>query len=172
MIHRLLHPQVLRHPALRLWLAQVCAHFGLSASAPAYIAGLCGEAHTQVLLGVEGSDPSALTVGQRVPLRSATPPGADDEKVPPGLGKSESKPERVEWLMSGIYCTCGMTDGCAGHFYTLAACNSHGTTPCGMAKRTRAEIAEMIDKGQTERQIFEQLLKERGPKILGPHMSP
>jgi hypothetical protein len=54
----------------------------------------------------------------------------------------------------------------------LAACNSGPDNPCGLAKRTRAEIAEMIDKGQTDRQIFEELLKARGPKLLRPHMSP
>jgi hypothetical protein len=113
-----------------------------------------------------------LTVGQRVPLRLATPPAADDNQLPPGLGKSQSKPERVEWLVSGVYCTCGMHDGCAGHFYTLAACNSNGTTPCGLAKRTREEVAEMIDKGRTDREIFEELLKKRGPQLLRPHMVP
>jgi hypothetical protein len=107
-----------------------------------------------------------------MPLRLASVPGADDEKLPPGLGKSQSKPERVEWLLSGVYCTCGMHDGCAGHFYTLAACNAGPDNPCGLAKRTRAEVAEMIDKGQTDRQIFEELLKGRGPKLLRPHMSP
>jgi hypothetical protein len=127
---------------------------------------------TQVLLEVEGADLSALTVGQRVPLRLATPPGADEENAPPGLGKSENKAERVEWLLSGVYCTCGMHDGCAGHFYTLAACNAGPNDPCGLAKRTRAEVAEMIDKGKTDQQIFEELLKERGPKLLRPHLSP
>jgi hypothetical protein len=126
---------------------------------------------TQVLLGVEVGDLSAAA-GQRVFLRVATPPGADDEKSPPGLGKSESKPERVEWLLSGVYCTCGMHDGCAGHFYTLAACNAGPGNSCGLAKRTRAEVAEMIDKGKTDQQIVEELLKGRGPNLLRPHLSP
>jgi Protein of unknown function (DUF3179) len=127
---------------------------------------------TQVLLRVEGPDAAALTTGERVPLRMASPPGADDEKLPPGLGKAQGKAERVEWLMSGVYCTCGMHDGCAGHCYTLAACIPGGTTPCGLAKRTRADIADLIDKGQTDQQIFEELLKGRGPKLLRPHLSP
>jgi hypothetical protein len=127
---------------------------------------------TQVLVEVDGSDASALTAGQRVPLRLASPPAADDEKVPPGLGMSQSKPERVEWLMSGVYCSCGMHDGCAGHFFTLAACDSGGQTPCGLAKHTREAIAERIDKGDTDREIFEELLKERGPNLLRPHLLP
>jgi hypothetical protein len=127
---------------------------------------------TQVLLTVDGADSSGLEVGQRVPLRLAAAPAVDDEKVPQGLGKSQEKAERIEWLMSGVYCTCGMHDACAGHSYTLAACDSAGTTPCGLAKRTRAEIAEQIDKGRTDQEIFEGLLKARGSRLLRPHMSP
>ncbi len=65
-----------------------------------------------------------------------------------------------------------MTDGCAGHCYTLAACTAGGPTPCGLAKRTRADIAELIDKGRTDQQIFDELLKGRGPDLRRPHMSP
>jgi hypothetical protein len=127
---------------------------------------------TQVLLGVQDADPPAWTMGQRVLLRGAVPATAAAADVPTGLDQSRSKPERIEWLMSGVYCTCGMHDACAGHFFTLAACNSGPSDPCGTAKRTRAEIAEMIDAGQTDRQIFEQLLAQRGAKLLRPHMSP
>jgi hypothetical protein len=127
---------------------------------------------TQVLLRVERSDPFVLNVGERIPLRVAVPPAGDDERLPPGLHKSKTKADRVEWLISGIYCTCGMHDGCAGHFFTLAACTSGPNNPCDTAKRTRAEVAEMIDKGQTDRQIFDELLKQRGPNLLKPHMSP
>ena len=65
-----------------------------------------------------------------------------------------------------------MHDGCAGHFHTLAACNAGETTPCGMAKRTRADIADRIDQGRTDQAIIEELLKERGPKLLRPHLLP
>jgi cytochrome c-type biogenesis protein CcmH/NrfF len=65
-----------------------------------------------------------------------------------------------------------MHDDCAGHFFTLAACNSGPDNPCGMAKRLREEVAGMIDKGRTDRQIFEQLLKAYGAKLLCPHMLP
>jgi hypothetical protein len=58
------HPQVLLHEALLPWLTGVCAGFKLRASAPAYIAGLCGEVHTQVLLGIEAEAPRALLVTQ------------------------------------------------------------------------------------------------------------
>ncbi len=127
---------------------------------------------TQLLLAVKRPDASLLAVGQRVPLRLTAPPSADEEHLPPGLGKSPNKAERVEWLVSGVYCTCGMHDGCAGHFYSLGACIHRETPPCGLAKRTRADIADLIDKGRTDAQIFEELFKGRGPGLLRPHMSP
>jgi hypothetical protein len=115
----------------------------------------------------------ALTVGRRVSLRLNSPPAeADDKELPAGLGQSRSKSERVDWLMSSIYCSCGMHDACAGHFYTIAACDAAGKTPCGLAKSTREEFAKMIDAGRTDRQIFDDLLNSRGAKILRPHMSP
>jgi hypothetical protein len=127
---------------------------------------------TQVLLSVAGSDESAVTAGQRAHLRLAVPPAEGDGELPAGLDQSGSKLERVEWLMSGIYCPCLMHDACAGHFFTLAACDSGGKTPCGTAKHTREEISQMIDQGRTNRQIFDKLLKDRGAQLLRPHMSP
>jgi hypothetical protein len=129
---------------------------------------------TQVRLGTTyGSDMSALEVGRRVMLRLAHPPAiADDDTFPAGLGKSRGKAERLEWLVSSIYCTCGMHDGCAGQPFTLAACDSIGKTPCGLAKRTREEVAELIEGGVSDRQIVGDLLRKRGPNLLRPHMSP
>jgi hypothetical protein len=65
-----------------------------------------------------------------------------------------------------------MHDACAGHLFTLAACNARQSDPCGLAKRTLAEISEQIARGRTDSQIFEGLLKERGSKLLRPHMVP
>ena len=50
-------------------------------------------------------------------------------------------------------------DNCTGHFYTLASCNPNG---CGMPNHMRKLIGAKIDQGLTDRQIFEQLLKEQG----------
>lgn len=128
---------------------------------------------TQILLRIDGSEPLALPVGQRVSLRLAAAPSAIDYgKLPTSLGKSNSKTERVEWLAASVYCPCMMHDECAGHFFTLAACNSGDKTPCGTAKSIRADVAEMIDKGHTDRQIFEELVKQRGTNLVRPHMSP
>jgi cytochrome c-type biogenesis protein CcmH/NrfF len=108
-----------------------------------------------------------------VTLWIATPPAADFNQLPAGLEMpSRNKRERVEWLMASVYCPCGMHDECAGHFLTLAACNSGTDNPCGMARRLRKEFAERIDKGLTDQQIIENLVKSHGPKLLCPHMLP
>ena len=129
---------------------------------------------TQLLLGFNGSSelPPKMTVGQRVTLRLKAAPVADDEQLPTGLGKSVMKSERIEWIMSSMYCTCGMHDGCAGHVFTLAACDAGPGHTCGLARGTRQKIAELIDAGETDRQVFETLLKERGPNLVRPHMLP
>src|SRR5262249_52652410 len=114
----------------------------------------------------------AMAVGEQAFLRLAAPPPADDQMTAPGLGKSQVKAERIDWLMSGIYCTCGMHDECAGHIYTLGACNPGPTEPCGVAQATRAQLSSWIDEGRTDRQIFDALLKERGRNLLRPHMKP
>ncbi|HVA49678.1 MAG TPA: DUF3179 domain-containing (seleno)protein [Pirellulales bacterium] len=127
---------------------------------------------TQLLLEIDASSMAALTVGERVKLRSTVPRAESDEDLPPGLGKSQNKADRLEWLMSAVYCTCGMHDGCAGHFFTLAACDAGQDKPCGLAKRTREELGVMIDKGYTDRAILDELLSQRGGNLLRPHMLP
>jgi hypothetical protein len=126
---------------------------------------------TQILLAIDRSMP-AITVGQRVKLRLAAPPIAQENRLPTGLNESVSQTERVEWLMSSVYCDCTMNDVCAGHVFTLAACDAGPGHTCGLAKSTRQELAKMIDQGQSDGEIFEKLLKERGPKSLRPHMLP
>ena len=41
-----------------------------------------------------------------------------------------------------------------------------------MPNQARQEIGELIDKGLTDRQVFERLLKDRGPDLLRPHLAP
>jgi hypothetical protein len=129
---------------------------------------------TQVLLAVEASDQSRFKAGQRVLLRMAAPPvEIENDALPTGLGiLSRSKPDRVEWLAASVYCPCMMHDECAGHFFTLTACNAGADNPCGMAKRMREEFGEMIERGRTDEQIIGELLKAHGPKLLRPHMMP
>jgi hypothetical protein len=126
---------------------------------------------TQVRLVVHGVDQADLSLGQRIRLKMPGPAAeVDSATLPPDIDRPRSKEERVEWFLSSIYCTCAVAnDTCTGHFYTLASCNPNG---CGMPNAVRKTIAELIEKGMTDKQIFEQLLKEQGPDLLRPHLRP
>ena len=65
-VHHILNPAVLRHPALRPWLWWVVSKMlpGHMQPVAEHVEGLCGEAHTQVLLGIEAERPAALLVTQ------------------------------------------------------------------------------------------------------------
>jgi hypothetical protein len=90
---------------------------------------------------------------------------------PPDIDRPRTNAERVEWFLASTYCTCGVgRDICTDHFYTLASCNPNG---CGMPNARRQEVAKMIDRGMTDRQIFdEELVKTNGPLLLRPHLKP
>ena len=90
--------------------------------------------------------------------------------LPPDIGRPRSKPERIDWFLASIYCTCGVAgDVCTGHFYTLASCNPNG---CGMPNAVRKDIAGMIDQGWSDQQIFARLQKDQGPNLFHPHLMP
>jgi hypothetical protein len=120
---------------------------------------------------VNSFDQTELKIGQRMRLKMPAPSlEVETAKLPPDLDRPRGKEERVEWFLASIYCSCGVAgDVCTGHFYTLASCNPNG---CGMPRHMRQVIAERIDKGQTDRQIFDYLLKEHGPDLLRPHLEP
>jgi hypothetical protein len=126
---------------------------------------------TQLRLVAKGADLADLTLGRRLGLRMTPPPAAVEESlIPPDAGRLTDKKERVEWFLASIYCTCPIGgNGCTGDFYTLSSCNPNG---CGMPNRMRKMVAEKIDRGLTDKQIFEELLKERGPGLLKPHLEP
>jgi len=126
---------------------------------------------TQLHLVVNSFDVTDLSLGQRLLLRVSTPPpDVDTAQLPPDLDRPRSKEERVEWFLASIYCTCGVSgDVCTGHFYTLASCNPNG---CGMPNAMRDALRKKIDKKLTDKQIFEELLKEHGPNLLRPHLMP
>jgi hypothetical protein len=127
---------------------------------------------TEVRLVVNGFDQTDLSVGLRIHLKMK-PPAAevDDADLPPDVDRPRaSREDRVEWFLASIYCTCSVHgDTCTGHFYTLASCNPNA---CGAPNQARQEIGELIDKGMTDRQIFEQLLKNRGPDLVRQHLMP
>jgi hypothetical protein len=126
---------------------------------------------TRLRLVVNGTDQADLTLGQRLALRMTAPPRElEDAALPPDIDRPRTKEERIEWFLASIYCTCKVGgDGCTGHFYTLACCNPN---TCGMPNRMRKTLAERIEQGMTDRQIFEQLLKEQGPTLIRPHLLP
>ncbi|MDB5308904.1 MAG: hypothetical protein JWO38_3106 [Gemmataceae bacterium] len=126
---------------------------------------------TVVRLVVGELEASELTIGQRLALKMTPPPAAvEDSLYPPDIGRPRSRAERVEWFLASTYCTCGVSkDICTGHFYTLASCNPNG---CGMPNHRRDEIGTLIDRGLTDRQIFDELVKESGPLLLRPHLMP
>ncbi|MGH7222720.1 MAG: DUF3179 domain-containing (seleno)protein, partial [Gemmataceae bacterium] len=124
---------------------------------------------TRLRLAVAGHDATDLRMGQRLRVKIPLPTREVQESLlPSGLDRPRNKDERIAWLMASVYCTCGIGgDGCTGQFYTLANCNPNG---CGMPKAMRKKLAKRIDRGLTDRQIIEQLLKEQGPTLLRPHL--
>jgi hypothetical protein len=126
---------------------------------------------TQLRLVVHSKDQADLHLGQRMTLHMEPPPAETDNAVLPlDLDRPRSKSERIDWFLSSIYCTCGVNaDTCTGDFYTLASCNPNG---CGMPNVTRKSLSDMIDKGWTDKRIFEELLKERGSDLVRQHLRP
>jgi hypothetical protein len=126
---------------------------------------------TQLRLVVHSKDQADLTLGQRMTLRMEPLPDETDSAVlPVDLDRPRSKSERIDWFLASIYCPCGVKgDNCTGDFYTLASCNPNG---CGMPNIMRKAIAEKIDKGLTDKQVFEELLKEQGPDLVRQHLRP
>lgn len=126
---------------------------------------------TQLRLVVRGLDLAELAPGRRIKLKMPAPSQAvQDDMLPPDLGRPRTRQERIDWFLASIYCTCGVRgDGCTGHFYTLASCNPNA---CAMPNFMREHLAELIDRGQSDRLIFETLLKEQGPDLLRPHLMP
>ncbi len=127
---------------------------------------------TQVRLVVKSFDLAELAAGQRIALIRMPPsPEVENAALPPDVDRPRAtKKERIEWFMASIYCTCGVAgDRCTGHFYTLASCNPNG---CGMPNLMRGILAEKIDEGKTDRQIFEELIEGQGPHLLKPHLLP
>lgn len=126
---------------------------------------------TLLRLVVGELESSELVIGERVGVKMRRPPASVEASIyPPDLGRERTTPERIEWFLASIYCTCGVSkDTCTGHFYTQASCNPNG---CGMPAMRRNEIAEMIARGLSDRAIYDELLKEAGPLLAKPHLKP
>jgi hypothetical protein len=127
--------------------------------------------HTQLRLVAAAADQTELAMGQRIGLRmAAPPPDVETASLPPDVDRPRTKEERIDWFLASVYCTCGIKgDRCTGHFYTLASCNVNG---CGAPNAMRQRVAEMIGRNLTDRQIFEELLKDHGPALVQQHLLP
>jgi hypothetical protein len=126
---------------------------------------------TRLLLVVNGHDQADWAPGLRLSLKiKELPADLDAAGLPLDLDRPRSRQERIDWFLATIYCTCMVKgDTCTGHFYTLASCNPNA---CGMPNIMRRTIADKIDRGLTDKQVLEELLKEKGPGLLRPHLLP
>ena len=98
------------------------------------------------------------------------PKEVDESAYPPDIGRERTTEGRVEWFLASMYCSCRIgKDTCTGMFYTLASCNPNG---CGMPNFTRDEIRDLIGKGKSDKEIWDALLKDRGPLMIKPHLLP
>jgi hypothetical protein len=127
---------------------------------------------TQVRLVASAADLAGLKLGHRTTVRM-TPPSIEVENavLPPDIDQPRAtKEERIEWFLASIYCTCKVGgDGCTGHVYTLASCNPNA---CGKPNQMRKQLAREIDRGLSDREIFEELVRDNGPELLRPHLLP
>jgi len=126
---------------------------------------------TQLRLVVGELAAADLKPGERVSVKM-TPPKNDllTASYPPDIDQSRTADERVEWFLASIYCTCKVRgDICTGHFYTMASCNPNG---CGAPNEARRRVRELITKGRTDREIWDEFVNERGPLTLNPHLLP
>jgi hypothetical protein len=121
---------------------------------------------TRLAVAFAGSPPA---LRQRQPARlflaqlSETLP-----QLPAGLGRSRSKEERIDWLLSSIYCTCGQgPDSCTGHLYTLIMCHPKS---CPMPAMVREKLGALIDQGKSDAEVIAQLEKEQGPLVRQIHL--
>jgi hypothetical protein len=126
---------------------------------------------TQLRLVVGELAAADLKPGERVKVKMTSPP--DDVLTgpyPPDIDRPRPKEQRVAWFLASTYCTCRVTGNiCTGHFYSLASCNVNG---CAAPNQFRKQVAERIDKGLTDRQIWDELLKAHGPLMARPHLLP
>ena len=126
---------------------------------------------TVIRLVVGELESSELKAGQRLALKMTPPAEAvETSAYPPDIDRERTRADRIEWFLASTYCICGVSkDICTGHFYTLASCNPNG---CGLPNSRRKAIGAMIDKGLTDRQIFDRLLEDAGPLLIRPHLQP
>ncbi len=122
----------------------------------------------RIRLALTDSALAKLQVGDAVSLLTKLPEKIDFD-TPPDLGRFSGRQERIDYLLSTIYCPCGMLGtSCAGHWNTLAACKLHS---CGMPNVFTKQIGERIDSGKSDEAILAELVQKNGPNILRVHQN-
>jgi hypothetical protein len=124
---------------------------------------------TRLRLVMGGVDQGELALGQRVGLLVPEPaPEVEASELPPDLDRPRTREERLDWFLASVYCTCNVGgDGCTGMFYTQASCN---VNKCGMPRQVRARIAELIDSGKKDAEVFQAVKEWRGEMLFKPHL--
>jgi hypothetical protein len=126
---------------------------------------------TQVRLVLDGFAQARYNLGQRIHLRVPTlPEEADFAEMPPDIGRPRTRPERIDWFLASIYCTCQVPNNtCTGMYYTLSSCSVNA---CGMPTYVAGVVGRCIDKGMTDQEIWAELRKTLDPLMLKPHLLP
>jgi hypothetical protein len=116
-----------------------------------------------------GVDQGDLSLGQRIGLLVPEPPAeVQSSNLPTDVGRARTDDERIDWFLASIYCTCKIGgDRCTGMFYVQSSCNENG---CHMPNKMRGIVSGLIDDGKSDREVFDHLLKTRGPELLKPHL--
>jgi Protein of unknown function (DUF3179) len=123
---------------------------------------------TRLRLQLSDSDALKANPGDGVALVTKLPDTVDFES-PPDLGRFTDRQKRIDYMLSTIYCPCGMMgDSCAGHWNTLAACKLHG---CGMPNLVSKLAGEWIDAGKSDADILAALVQRFGKGILTPRLN-
>jgi hypothetical protein len=124
---------------------------------------------TRLALVSNGRDLADVAVGRRIRVGVAEPAGdLLASRTPPDAGRPREAAARAEWILSSMYCSCPISrDVCTGMFYTLAACN---TMTCGMPERVRKFVRPLIEKGLTDKEIFDRMDTEFGAAMWNPHL--
>lgn len=117
-----------------------------------------------------GMDQLDLSPGQRIYLKVPVPPEEiQNSPLPTDLGHARTdRDQRIGWFLGTLYCPCGIAgDRCTGMYYTLSACN---VNTCGGPDNMRELLADKMDKGLNDQEIFEQLMKTKGRDVWWPHL--
>jgi hypothetical protein len=126
---------------------------------------------TAVRLVIKGLAVGDFKSGERIALLMDPPPEAVlASLLPPDVDRERSREERLDWFLSSIYCSCPVKgDRCTGMFYTLSSCNPNG---CGMPNAMRKNLSNKMNRGLSDRQIFQEMIRTYGPELTRPHLLP